>query len=192
MDTIDVTALMLGIDDGARPEVQRAFNDIAEMGDSSNPAGLLQMLREAVAVLRGVRRHWTHAGVENTQPTAAAKAEARFVAVAERARSRFDEETIRNADGVTMRSGASPLPPSDVPGVVVVTLVVAARVELTDVSRVDGAQLDRAFDGLMALSADDFVAMEVIWSPSDENDRATVAMVESKYPELRRLPAQKA
>lgn len=193
MDTIDVTALMLGIDAQARPEVQRAMNDIAEMGDSGSPAGLVQMMREAIAVLRGVRRHWTHAGVENAKPMPEAKAEGRFVELTQRARSRFEEELIRNADGVITRSDASPLPASDVPGVVVVTLVVAARGELADVSDVrDEDQLERAFDGLMGVNADDFVAMEVIWSPADENDRATVAMVESKYPELTRLAAGQA
>ncbi|MFK7985915.1 MAG: DUF1517 domain-containing protein [Sandaracinaceae bacterium] len=193
MDTIDVTALMLGIDREARPEVQRAMNDIAEMGDSGSPAGLVQMMREAIAVLRGVRRHWTHAGVENTRPMPEAKAEGRFAALTKKARRRFEEETIRNKDGVITRGDASPLPPSDVPGVVVVTLVVAARQELLDVADVrDGAQLERAFDGLMGVGADDFVAMEVIWSPSDENDRATSAMVEAKYPELTRLSSGRA
>lgn len=193
MDSIDVTALMLGIDAQARPEVQRAMNDIAEMGDSGSPAGLVQMMREAIAVLRGVRRHWTHAGVENARPMPEAKAEGRFVALTEKARSRFEDETIRNANGVITRSDAGPLPASDVQGVVVVTLVVAARRELADVANVrDGDALDRAFDGLMGVGADDFVAMEVIWSPSDENDRATVAMVESKYPELTPLSAGRA
>lgn len=185
---MDVSALMLGIDADARAEVQRAMNDIAESGDSSQPEGLVQMLREAIALLRGVEASWTHAGAENATPMPPEEAEARFVQLTTRARSRFEDELIRNVDGVIARKDAPALPDSDVPGVVVVTLVVAARRELADVADVrDRVQLRLALDALAAIDPADFVAMEVIWSPADENDRATAEMVEAKYPELARL-----
>lgn len=188
MDQIDVSALMLGIDSTARAEVQRAMNDIAESGDTGSDEGLVQMLREAISLLRGVTRSWTHAGAINALPMPPEEAEEHFAAITNRARSRFDDELIRNVDGETTRKAAPQLPPSDVPGVVVITLVVAAHRELADVRDVRNAgQLSTAFDALAALDPHDFVAMEVIWSPADDRDRATVSEVEEKYPELTRL-----
>ncbi|HJL16395.1 MAG TPA: DUF1517 domain-containing protein [Sandaracinaceae bacterium LLY-WYZ-13_1] len=187
---IDVSVLMLGIDAEARAEVQRAMDDIASHGDSGQPAGLVQMLREAIAVLRGVASSWTHAGAENAQPMPAERAEAVFGEATERARGRFEDEVVRNYMGTTVRQE----PPDDLPenptepGVVVVTLVVAARRELRDVADVrDRRQIALALDALASIPPDDFVAMEVIWSPADDRDRASVEEIEAKYPELTRL-----
>jgi uncharacterized membrane protein len=189
-DAIDVSVVMLGLDASARAAVQRAMRDIAERGDSSRPEGLVAMLREAIAVLRGASSSWTHAGALDHAPMPPAEAEAAFRSAAHRARSRFEHELVRNADGATTHRPAPPLPtdPSE-PGVVVVTLVVAARGELLDVRDVrDRAALERALDALSALEPRAFVAMEVVWSPADENDRASVASIEARYPELVRLP----
>ena len=188
---IDVCVLMLGIDADARPEVQRAMNDIASSGDSGTPAGLVQMLREAISVLRGVEASWTHAAALNASPMRAAEAETRFVEAAQGARARFEHELIRNVDGHTSTSPTPELPDrSGVPGIVVVTFVVAARGELRDVGNArDRGELASAFDALVAVEPKDFVAMEVIWSPAAEEDRATEAQIEAKYPELIRLEA---
>ena len=188
MERIDVSALLLGIDATARAEVQAAMNELAARGDTATNEGLVQMLREAIALLRGVERAWTHAGAQSFSPMPAPEAEARFVELTQRARARFEHELIRNADGSVTEKAAPPLPASDEPGVVVVTVVVAARRELADVQDVrDREQLALAFDALAAIEPKDFVAMEVIWSPADERDRASAAMVEAKYPELSRL-----
>lgn len=188
---IDVCVLMLGIDANARPEVQHAMNDIASSGDTSSPTGLVQMLREAISVLRGVEASWTHAAALSSSPMPAAEAETRFVEAAQSARARFEHELIRNVDGHTTTEPTPELPDrADVPGVVVVTLVVAARGELRDVSNArERGELASAFDALVSVEPKDFVAMEVIWSPAAEEDRATVAQIEAKYPELVRLEA---
>lgn len=187
---IDVSVVMLGIDDRARAGVQRTMDEIASHGDTTTPAGLVQMLREAIAELRGVEGSWTHAASENTAPMAPEKAEEVFGRAAERARSRFDTETVRAYAGETVRHA----PPDDLPehptapGVVVVTLVVAARRELHGAaSATDRRQIELALDELAAIDPGDFVAMEVVWSPSEDRDRASVEEIERKYPELARL-----
>jgi uncharacterized membrane protein len=187
---IDVSVLMLGIDADARAEVQRAMDDIASRGDTGSPEGLVRMLREAIAVLRRVEGSWTHAAAENASPMPAEQAEARFVEATERARGRFDHEVVRNYQGRTVRDpGPDDLPehPTE-PGVVVVTLVVAARRDLKDVADArDRDELTATLDALSALEPRDFVAMEVIWSPADDRDRASAEEIEAEYPELTRL-----
>lgn len=183
---MDVAIIKLGIDAAARAEVQGAMNAIASSGDTSSPAGLVQMLREAIAVLRGVEDRWTHAAVENNAPMEPAEAERRFGAAAQDARTRFETEVIRATEGEVTRKGAE-LPPSDAPSMVVVTIIVAARRELRDVGSIDRASFGLALDDLVAVTPEQFVAMEVVWSPADANDRPPVDEVERNYPELVRL-----
>ncbi len=182
---IDVSVLMLGIDSSARARVQAAMRDIAEKGDTSGPEGLVAMLREAIGVLRGAEDAWTHAGAEDHLPMRSDEAEAAFTKATHRARARFDAELIRNADGKTTTAPA----PDDLEqgegGVVVVTLVVAARIELADVADVrNRVELDRALDALAAIGPADFVAMEVIWAPADEREHFGAEALEARYPEL--------
>ncbi len=186
---IDVCVLMLAIDAAARNEVQRKMRAIAEQGDSSGPVGLTAMLREAVALLRQVEGSWTHAGAYNHTPMPASEAEPKFALAAHRARSRFTHEIIRAYAGSTTTTDA-PEPPhrEGVPGIVVVTLVVAARRELADISDVRSrAELEGALDALAAIDPGDFVAMEVIWSPADEREAVSAEAIEERYPELVRL-----
>lgn len=192
METMDVAVLKLGIDAAARAEVQRKMNEIASSGDTNSPSGLVQMLREAVALLRGVERAWTHGAVENASPMPRAEAQARFLEAASDARSRFDHEVIRATDGDVQSQPAPDLPESDEPSMVVITIVVAARRALRDVGDIDRESFALALDDLASVSPEDFVAMEVIWSPADENDRPSVSEVEGNYPELVRFSEEVA
>lgn len=180
---VDVAVLMLAFEDTARAAIQRAMDDIASDGDTGSDAGLVAMLREAIEMLRSHGDAWTHAAVVNASPMPSPQAEAKFEAAAAKARSRFEVEVVRNADGETTRTDAPDLPPTDEPGRVVVTFVVAAERELKDAER-SRAGVDAALDGLLAITPDDFVALEVIWSPADENDRMSLDEMTERYPEL--------
>lgn len=186
---IDVSVLMLGVDAAARATVQQAMREIAERGDSGSPAGLVRMLRQAIAVLRGADAAWTHAGAQNHRPMPAAEAEPAFALAAHTARARFQHEVIRSADGTIARSDPPAIVAREgVRGVVVVTVVVAARVELADLLDVrDRGTLERALDALSAIDPRDFVAMEAIWSPADERELVSAEEIEARYPELVRL-----
>lgn len=188
---IDVSVLMIGIAAGARAKVQGAMRAIAERGDSSRPEGLVRMLREAVEVLRGVEREWILAGAQNHLPMRPAEAEPKFALAAHTARARFEHEVIRNYGGSTITEEApEPQARSIEDAVVVVTIVVASRAELTDVANVrDRGELDRALSALASIEPRDFVAMEVIWSPADERETVSAEKIAKKYPELVRIGA---
>lgn len=186
---IDVSVVMLGLDATARREVQAAMDQIASTGDTTTPAGLVRMLREAIAVLLAVPDAWTHAAAENHAPMPSEEAEAKFSLAAQRARGRFEHELVRAHAGDVVRPAAPPLPAQpDVPGVVVVTLVVAARRALRDLLDArDRAALEAALGALAAIDPGDFVAMEVVWSPADPRERVAVETLEANHPELVRL-----
>ena len=186
---IDVEAIVLGLDAAARPAVQSAMKRLAETGDTRSKGGLAALLRDAVGVLLGHESSFTHAFVESTAPLAEDLARKRFVEAAHRARSRFAVEVIRNADGTTTRHEPPALAPAEgEPGVVIVTVVVARKKEIPDlVPHPDRAALRAALEDVARTGPDDLVAMEVIWSPAEDRDRVSVAALETRHPEIRRL-----
>jgi len=184
MSEMDVATLKIALDDSAREAVQTAINAIAEGGDTSTDAGLVAMLRQAISVVRQHEGAWTHAAAQNEEPMPADEAEAKFGQATVDARSRFETEVIRNVDGQTTRTDAPPLPDTDAPGRVVVTFIVAAERELKNADAQTRAALDAVLDDLVAVTPEDFVALEVIWSPADANDRMSLEKMREVYPEL--------
>jgi uncharacterized membrane protein len=187
---MDVTVLMLGIDWRARRFVQSELDRLARTGDTKTPIGLSRLLRQSVATLQSVELAWLYAGAYNAQPMSAERAEQAFRAAATEARSRFKKELIRNADGTTSitAAGEQRARREEGEGVVVVTLVVAARRELLDIHDVKNAELlRRLLDQLAALQGQQLAAMEVIWSPSAENDRMSTAELEVLYRDMHRI-----
>lgn len=185
---IDVQAIVIGLDARARREVQGAMRAIAERGDTGTRRGRHRMLGEAIAVLVGAQDRWTHGHAEGGARRAPADAKRHFDEVAQRARSRFAVEVIRNTGGAVIAQPAPVMPPSDEPGVVLVTVVVAARREIADVrAEDDRAALRDGLEALRAISEDELVAMEVVWSPAADDDRVGAEQLERRHPEIRRI-----
>jgi uncharacterized membrane protein len=187
---VDVTGISLAIDWRERDKLQQKLRALADEGDTSTPGGLARLLHETVIALRRVETSWLYAGAVNHQPMPLRHAEREFRTIASEMRSRFRQELVRNADGTTRTEEASPLKAraEEGPGVVVVTLVVAAHGHIPDVAHAQNAahlhELMRALGGIGAMN---LVALEVIWSPAAEEDRMSTAELEVLYPELRRI-----
>ena len=188
---MDVCVAQIAIDERARADLQEAMATIAELGDTSTDEGLLRMLASAIAALRDDADAWTHASVTEASLMQPEEAEERFRQAAHVARSRFEDEVIRNFGGEVVRAAAPKLPPSDAPGRVVVTLVVAAARELLDAPVVTRESVHAVLGDIQLLHPDDFVAIEVIWSPADANDRMSLEGMTERYPELVELDARK-
>ncbi|AKF06173.1 DUF1517 domain-containing protein [Sandaracinus amylolyticus] len=185
---IDVQAIVIGLDASARAAVQGAMRAIAASGDTNTARGRHRMLGEALDVLAAAEAHWTHGHAEGGVLREPEDARKHFVEVAHRARSRFDVEVIRNTGGAVTTQPAPVLSASNEPGVVLVTVVVAARREITDVARAtDRASLRAGLDALRGIAEDELVAFEVVWSPAEDADRVSVAQLEARNPEIRRL-----
>ncbi len=186
---VDISAIRLGIDWRARREVQARLEQLAKSGQTNNPAGLAALLRETVLTLRRSELAWLYANVSNYHPMSAASAEGIFRQLGMQARAGFRDELIRNADGSTSQRDAPELRAhaNEGEGVVVITLIVAARREILDIHTVDNAdQLKRLLDDMVAVAnPQTLVAMEVVWSPAAENDRMSTAELEQNYPDLK-------
>lgn len=188
--TVDVTALRLAVDWRSRAFVQKKLDALARSGQTANKAGLVKLLRETASTLSAVRIAWLYADVSNFRPMSQAMAQGTFQQLALDARSRFRRELVRNADGqlATQDAGAQRARPEEGEGVVVVTLVVAARREILDIDEPTHAdRVSQLLNQLRGLDASSLVALEVIWSPAVEDDRMSTAELTALYPSLERF-----
>lgn len=187
---MDVSALVLAIDWRARRDLQQALDRLARSGATGSRQGLVRLLRETATHALRHERSWLYAAVSNYQPMSPPQAEGAFRRIAQTARSRFQHELVRGegggaraAEGPQMRARRH-----EGEGVVVLTIVVAARRELIDVRDPrDARALGGALRAFAAIGPADLVALEVIWSPAAEEDRMSTAELEVLYPELVRL-----
>ncbi len=116
------------------------------------------------------------------------EAEAKHVSIAQSLRARYQREragarAIGDAPTIEARLDEGE-------GLVVVSMVVAWRSHMAPLpTRLDRATAAQAFETLLPGPSTDVVALEVVWSPADENDRMSSAELEALYPELVRLDA---
>ena len=194
-NSADVTVLRIAIDGRARKFVQTELKRIAQSADTKTDAGRMTMLREVALMLRRLRDAWVYGGAVNEPMQWINTAKPVFDKHVDSARVRFREEVIRNADGtITKREASSYTPRGDEgEGLILVTLVIAARRELFTVQRIgDGDDLRQALEGASQLTPDSLVAIEVIWQPAEDDDRLTSMELEAKYPRPDLIPIQDA
>jgi uncharacterized membrane protein len=179
-DLFDVTAIRIVLDARARGAVQTALDRLGATAGTGFAEGRVQMLNEVAILLRRHRAAWVYGAVANHPMTTKDDARAAFHANVAAARASYRDETIRNVDGKVTRADAHAVAaPSEGPGLVMVSVLVAADRELVTVDRPgDGEALRRALEALSSLTPTSLVAVEVVWTPSEPDDRMTSAEVE--------------
>ncbi len=179
---VDVTVLRFALDARTRPFVQKELDRIAKSADVRTPDGMATTLREIALLLRRLRDGWVYGGAHNFAMTGKGAARSSFEHHASHARGLYRRELIRNQGGTITTTETRELPrrSEEGEGLVLVTLVVAARLELFTVGKVgDGDGLRQALEVLSSLTAQTLVAMEVIWMPADPEDRMSSVELEA-------------
>lgn len=187
MAAMDVSVVTLAIDWRARAAVQKELARLARTADTSTREGRSLLLREAVSSILHAEVSWLYAGASDyTCNLSPQRAEQIFRTAASKAKTRYKKETLRNVEGAKSESTVdSAARPHEGAGVVVITLVVAARRELPDVRNVrDAGRLKTTLRSFAALSPYELAAVEIVWSPAEEQDRMSSAELEMLYPEL--------
>jgi uncharacterized membrane protein len=181
----DVSVIRIALDGRSLPFVQRELARIADVADTATDAGRAMMLHELALMLRRLRGAWVYGGAVNEPLRDLDGTKAAFDRLVDDARSRFREETISNEQGVKTTSAPSEYTPhsDEGPGLVLVSMIIAARSELFTVSSIaSGADLSTALDALGHLEARNLAAIEVVWQPSEDADRLSSMELEAKYP----------
>lgn len=195
VDTVDVSVLRIAVDGRARKFVQTEIKNIANETDTSTNEGRTAMLREVALLMRRLRDAWVYGGAVNEPMRSLNSAKPVFDQYVDDARSRFREETVRNEQGKKTTTAASSYTPhgDEGAGLILVSIIIAARRELFTVNRIgNGDDLRQALDAASQLTPANLVAIEVVWQPSEEEDRLSSMELEAKYPRPDLIPIQGA
>ena len=194
-DTADVTVLRIAIDGRARKFVQKELTRIAGVADTKTKEGRAAMLREVTILVRKLRDAWVYGGAVNEPMRALGSAKSVFDHHVDDARSKFEEETIRNEQGQVQTRAASEYNPrsDEGEGLILVSIIIAAKLELFTVRHIgNGDDLRAALDSASQILAGNLIALEVVWQPSEETDRLSSMELEAKYPKPDLIPIQGA
>lgn len=195
IDAIDVSVLRVAIDGRARKFIQAELARIAASADTATEAGRLTMLREVSLMLRRVRDAWVYGGAVNEPMRSMGSAKAAFDKHVDDARARFSRETISNVQGQKTLAHAGEFTPrsEEGAGLILVSIIIAARSELFTVSKIgDGEALRQALEASSNRTESDLVAIEIVWQPSEEGDRLSSIELEAKYPRPDLIPITNA
>jgi uncharacterized membrane protein len=191
VEDVDVSVLRVAIDGRARKFVQAELARIAKTADTSTDDGRVAMLGEVSLMLRRLRDAWIYGGAVNEAMGDIDREKSVFDHYVDDARVRFREETIANEQGVKSGTAASHYVPSsdEGAGVILVSIIIAARRELFTVTEIaSGNDLRAALEAASSLTADTLVAVEIVWQPSEDSDRMSSIELEAKYPRPELLP----
>ena len=193
--TISVTKLQVGLLAEARG-LQSDLDRIAMSADTNNPQGLAKVLQESTLALMRHPEYWIYAGSESKQ-TSLEAAENQFNRLAIAERSKFTSETLSNVgnvlkqadsakDALPAAGGALAKPELDAPGeYIVATLLVATQGKIQLPTINSSQDLRQALGQIGAISPENLLAMEVLWTPQAEGDSLSSEDVLVGYPELK-------
>ncbi len=190
----DVALIQLGIQAQARA-LQDHMEELARNTDTSTEEGLAAALRELALDLSRHAVHLEYGAIQRQPKLTLDRAEQQFGMWAGDERAKFEREIIR-ADGMGVRTQQKELETDglhDEDGDIavheffVVSVVVAARGLVLPDQMMGSADVQAVLSALRGVSADQLVALEVVWSPAAVSDSMGRMEMETRYPELFQL-----
>ncbi|NJN58496.1 MAG: DUF1517 domain-containing protein [Leptolyngbyaceae cyanobacterium SL_5_9] len=189
---ISVAKVQVGLLADART-LQADFDRIARAADTGSSEGLAQVLQETTLSLMRHPEYWVYGAAANQQARLEA-AEAQFNRLALAERSKFSEETLSNVNNQLRQARESALVKAEpggelvqaAPGeFIVVTLLVATQNKLQLPAVNNTQDLRRALSQVGAIPSEQLLAVEVLWTPQDENDTLSSEDLLTEYPDLK-------
>lgn len=167
--------------------IQKDLDRIAETANTSTPEGLNYVLTETVLALL---RHpdFSISGYSSVDIKQSMEAgEKRFNQLSIEERGKFNEETLVNIGGIRKRSTGSQRSDVFSNEYIVITIVVAAEGEHKIPVINSSADLKEALKKLGSIPSHQTLAVEVLWTPQNENDTLSERELLQDYPLLRPL-----
>lgn len=181
----EVRRVSIGFDWSVRRELQAALDRMASASSIEGSEGRRRAAREVTRHLHAALSGARFACFQSYR-VGKAECEARFQRLATDLRARFTRETAgarSHGEAPAMRARAD-----EGEGLVVVSLVVATDRWLGALPRaMDRAAIASALMSSGNIEAPTVFALEVVWSPSVEEDRLSSLELEASYPELQLL-----
>lgn len=172
---------------GMARELQRDLNRIAETADTSTPEGLSYVLTETTLALL---RHpdYCISGYSSVDLKKSMEdGEKRFNQLSIEERGKFDEETLVNVNNLKRQSTTSQRASGFSNEYIVITVLVAAEGVHKLPAINGGRDLKEALQKLASIPSNKILAVEVLWTPQNENDTLSERELLEDYPLLRPL-----
>ncbi|MDQ3037992.1 MAG: DUF1517 domain-containing protein, partial [Myxococcota bacterium] len=166
--SVDLTRVRVVVPAERRAALQRALASRVRAAQTSRRM-IARMLRDTCDDLRGFEDEWLYGDVASYRPMSAPVAEARYRRLSQDARAALREGT-----------------PDVGQGVMLVTIVTAARDEIPDVKPGrDG--VTKVLRVLSRLPEDAIVALDLSWTPTRDDAHVSTLELEALHPDLTRL-----
>eukprot|EP00262_Sarcandra_glabra_P012074 TRINITY_DN302_c0_g1_i1.p1 TRINITY_DN302_c0_g1~~TRINITY_DN302_c0_g1_i1.p1 ORF type:complete len:402 (-),score=50.31 TRINITY_DN302_c0_g1_i1:342-1547(-) len=181
-----VLKLQVGLLGMAR-SLQRDLDRIAEVADTSTTEGLNYVLTEtALALLR--HPEFCISGYSSVDVKRSIEdGEKRFNQLSIEERGKFDEETLVNVNSIKKQSTTSQRSKGFSNEYMVITILVAAE-GIHKLPLINGSSdLKEALQKLGSIPSSKTLAVEVLWTPQNENDTLSERELLQDYPLLRPL-----
>ncbi|CAI5477272.1 unnamed protein product [Closterium sp. Yama58-4] len=181
-----VVRLQVGLLGSAR-RLQRDLDRIADRADASSPEGLHYILQETVLALLRNPDYCIYGFSSSEVNNDSYAGEAAFNRMSMEERSKFKEETLVNVDGIRRRVTRNPSQERMNSEYIVVTVLAATEGTLRLPGIKSASDLREALTRLGSIPADELQAVEVLWTPQDDEDTLTERDMLLDYPRLRPL-----
>ncbi|MED6151651.1 hypothetical protein PIB30_084502 [Stylosanthes scabra] len=167
--------------------LQRDLNRIAEVADTSTPEGLRFVLTETTLALLRHPDYCISAYSAVDIKRSMEDGEKRFNQLSIEERGKFDEETLVNVNNIKRQSSRSQRANGFSNEYIVITILVAAEGEHKLPTINGGKDLKEALQKLGSIPSSKLLAVEVLWTPQNENDTLSERELLEDYPLLRPL-----
>ncbi|CAI5510247.1 unnamed protein product [Closterium sp. Naga37s-1] len=181
-----VVRLQVGLLGSAR-RLQWDLDRIADRADASSPEGLHYILQETVLALLRNPDYCIYGFSSSEMNNDSYAGEAAFNRMSMEERSKFKEETLVNVDGIRRRITRKPSQDRFNSEYIVVTVLAAAEGTFKLPEIKSSSDLREALTRLGSVPADELQAVEVLWTPQDDEDTLTERDLLVDFPRLRPL-----
>ncbi|KAF7805185.1 uncharacterized protein G2W53_044296 [Senna tora] len=172
---------------GMGRSLQRDLNRIAEVADTSSSEGLSYVLTETTLALLRHPDYCISAYSSVDLKRSVEDGEKRFNQLSIEERGKFDEETLVNVNNIKRQSTRSQRANGFSNEYIVITILAAAE-GVHKLPTINGSgDLKEALQKLGSIPSSKLLAVEVLWTPQNENDTLSERELLEDYPLLRPL-----
>ncbi|XP_057439458.1 uncharacterized protein LOC130731248 [Lotus japonicus] len=172
---------------GMGRSLQKDLNRIAQVADTSSPEGLNYVLTETTLALLRHPDYCISAYSSVDVKRSIEDGEKRFNQLSIEERGKFDEETLVNVNNIKRQSTRSQRANGFSNEYIVITILAAAEGEHKLPSINGSGNLKDALQKLGSIPSSRLLAVEVLWTPQNENDTLSERELLEDYPLLRPL-----
>jgi uncharacterized membrane protein len=188
---VSVARLQVGLLAEAR-NLQSELTQLAETADTSDSAGLTKILQETTLSLLRHPEYWAYADIDSDQ-TRLQSAEQAFNQLAIAERSKFTRESLSNVNAQISQAkpkaalnSSGELATTEAPGEYIVATVLVASQGKIDLPKSTTSPEDvrRAINTIGAISSEQLMAVEVLWTPQVSGETLSADELIAEYPNL--------